>query len=94
LLSPRARRVQQILASGLGIAFCCVLAWSGWRYFFEAWTEGWVTESVWAPPLWLVLLPLPIGLGTLTLQYVVDIVCLIGGAESAHRGEPASERSA
>jgi TRAP-type C4-dicarboxylate transport system permease small subunit len=94
LLGPRVRRVQLILAACLGIAFCCVLAWSGWRYFYEAWTEGWVTESVWAPPLWLVLLPLPIGLGTLTLQYVVDIVCLIAGVESPHRGEPAPERSA
>jgi TRAP-type C4-dicarboxylate transport system permease small subunit len=75
----RGRRALGVLAAVVGIAFCVVLAWSGWRYFHEAWTEGWVTESVWAPPLWIVLLPLPLGIGLLTLQYVVDLVCLVAG---------------
>jgi TRAP-type C4-dicarboxylate transport system permease small subunit len=81
LVGPRARIVQQVSAALLGIAFCGVLAWSGWRYFHEAWAGGWVTESVWAPPLWVVLLPLPLGIGALTLQYVVDVVCLLVGLE-------------
>ena len=80
-LGPGARRAQKLLASMLGIAFCGLVAWSGWRYFHEAWREGWVTESVWAPPLWVVLLPMPLGLGMLTLQYAVDIVCLGLGLE-------------
>lgn len=79
LLGTRGRRVQQLLAAGVGLAFCAVLAWSGARYFHEAWTEGWVTESVWAPPLWAVLLPLPLGIGVLVLQYVVEIADLIAG---------------
>lgn len=92
LLGPRARRVQRIAASALGVLFCAVLALSGWRYFAEAWAEGWVTESVWAPPLWIVLLPLPLGAGVLTLQYVVDLVALIRG--DADRGrEPAGQAS-
>jgi len=78
-IGTRGRRALGILASLTGIAFCAVLAWSGWRYFHEAWTEGWVTESVWAPPLWVVLLPLPLGIGLLTLQYVVDTACLAAG---------------
>ncbi len=77
LLGARMRRVQQIFAACLGLAFCCVLLWSGARYFHEAWSEGWVTESVWAPPLWIVLLPLPLGIGTLVLQYGVEILDLI-----------------
>lgn len=78
-LGPRARRVLEAVSALLGIAFCVLLAQSGWRYFEEAWTEGWVTESVWAPPLWIVLLPLPLGIGLLSLQYLVDIVCLVTG---------------
>jgi len=80
-LSPAARRWQQALASTLGIVFVAVLAWSGWRYFYEAWEFGWVTESVWAPPLWIVLLPLPLGLGVLTLQYFVEIVSIFSCAD-------------
>ena len=58
---------------------CAVLTWTGWTYFHEAWTFGWRTESVWGPPLWIPLLALPLGLGILTLQYTVDIVCLLTG---------------
>ena len=78
---PGLRRALGVLASLAGIAFCAVLAWSGWRYFHEALVNGWVTESVWAPPLWIVLLPLPLGVGLLTLQYCVDLVCLVAGYE-------------
>jgi TRAP-type C4-dicarboxylate transport system permease small subunit len=79
-LGPTGRRIQALAAATLGIAFCAVLAASGWRYFAEAWSEGWVTESVWAPPLWIVLLPLPFGTGVLTLQYLVDVIDLARGA--------------
>jgi TRAP-type C4-dicarboxylate transport system permease small subunit len=81
-LPPGARRWQRFFSALLGLAFCVVLAWSGGRYFHEAWSEGWVTESVWAPPLWAVLLPLPLGVGALTLQYLVEIV------DGLRRGAP------
>lgn len=68
------RRVQLLTAGFIGLAFCVVLALSAARYFAEAWQNGWVTESVWAPPLWAVLAPFPIGIGWLTLQYVVELI--------------------
>jgi TRAP-type C4-dicarboxylate transport system permease small subunit len=67
---------QRKLADLLALCFCVVLAVSGWRYFHEAWTAGWVSESVWAPRLWIILLPLPVGIGLLCLQYVVDLLDL------------------
>lgn len=75
-LDPGARRWMALLASAAACIACATLAWSGWLYFHEAWIEGWVTESVWAPPLWIPLLPLPVGLGVLSLQFSVDILCL------------------
>lgn len=90
LLGPRVRRVQRLFAACLGLAFCAMLAWSGTRYFYEAWHEGWVTESVWAPRLWVLLLPLPVGIGTLVLQYLVEIAGLLGrGSPAAGPGEAA-----
>lgn len=76
-----ARRVLALVAAAAGASFCVLLAWSGLRYFLEAYAGGWVTESVWAPPLAIVLAPLPVGIGLLALQYVVDIVCVISGHE-------------
>src|SRR5690606_1757922 len=87
ILAQRVRgrpggRMLAVVSAAIGIVFCAVLAWSGWRYFHEAWREGWVTESVWAPPLWIVLLPLPVGVGLLTLQYVVDAIATAGQGAS------------
>jgi len=86
-----------------GLLFCAVLAWpglawpglawSGWLYFHEAWTEGWVTETVWAPPLWIVLLPLSLGIGVLALQYLADIACLVTGREPPFGLEPVADES-
>jgi TRAP-type C4-dicarboxylate transport system permease small subunit len=78
-LPPRGKQWLALLASTFGVVCCAVLAWTGWLHFYEAWREGWVTPSVWAPPLWIPLLSLPIGLGLLTLQYAADIVCLMTG---------------
>jgi TRAP-type C4-dicarboxylate transport system permease small subunit len=78
-LPPGLRRWQRLIAAVVGLTFVVVMTWSGARYFHEAWAGGWVTESVWAPPLWIVLLPLPLGLGALALQYLVEIGRLLGG---------------
>ncbi len=83
-LSERPRRWLAFIASICAWAACAVLAWTGWTYFHEAWTFGWVTESVWGPPLWIPLLALPVGLGVLTLQYTVDILCLASGRPLGH----------
>lgn len=78
-LSEKPRRWLALGASVCAWVACAVLAWTGWTYFHEAWTFGWTTESVWGPPLWIPLLALPLGLGILTLQYTVDILCLLTG---------------
>lgn len=85
-LPARPRRLLALVASICAWAACAVLAWTGWQYFHEAWTFGWRTESVWGPPLWIPLLTLPLGLGILTLQYTVDVLCLATG-RARPRGE-------
>lgn len=78
----RARLALALFASGVSLVFCLVLAWYSWVYFDEAWTGGWTTETVWALPLWIPLLPLPIGMALLALQYVADILCLATGRDA------------
>lgn len=77
----RVRRIIQLALAGvIGLSFCMVLAFGASRYFLEAWSNGWVTESVWAPPLWVVLAPFPVGVGWLCLQYVAELYKLPGAA--------------
>jgi TRAP-type C4-dicarboxylate transport system permease small subunit len=88
-----AARALAIAASIAGISFTAVLAWSGWRYFYEAWSAGWATESVWAPPLWAVLLPLPLGVGLLTLQYAFDAARLLSSGPNGPGAATAESKS-
>lgn len=87
-LEPRAAARFRLVAAFIGCAFCVVLAWSGWEYFHEAWRFGWVTESVWAPPLWIILLPLPLGIALTCVQYIVDILGLAAAARSSPSTAP------
>ena len=73
---PRGALALQIVAGLIGLTFCALLAWSGWLYFHEAWAERWTTDTIWALPLWIPLLPLPTGIGLLCLQYVAELIKL------------------
>jgi TRAP-type C4-dicarboxylate transport system permease small subunit len=70
---PRGKYWLELCAGLVSLAFCALLASSGWHYFYSAWTRGWTTETVWALPLWIPLLPLPLGIGLLCLQYLVEL---------------------
>jgi len=78
-LSRTRRLMQRTLAGAMGLTFCVVLAFGATRYFLEAWVNGWVTESVWAPPLWVILAPFPLGIGWLCLQYIAELWQLFTG---------------
>jgi len=70
------RKFLQVLSGLLSIAFCSLLAWSGWEHFHEALTNNWTTDTVWKLPLWIPLLPLPLGIGLLVVQYVAELMKL------------------
>ncbi|WP_322990359.1 MULTISPECIES: TRAP transporter small permease subunit [unclassified Hoeflea] len=73
LLGGNGKRLLDVLSATLSLAFCALLGWSGWHYFYEAASKGWTTDTVWALPLWIPLLPLPLGVGILCLQYIAEI---------------------
>ncbi len=83
-----ARVVLALVVSAAALLFCLVLAWSGYELWHEAWAAGWTASTVWAPPLWIVYLPMAVGLALLALQYVADIVCLLTGREMPFGLEP------
>ncbi|MDF1606691.1 TRAP transporter small permease subunit [Hoeflea sp. YIM 152468] len=73
LLGGKGKRLLDVVAALLSLAFCALLGRSGWDYFHEALSKGWTTDTVWALPLWIPLLPLPLGIGILCLQYIAEI---------------------
>ena len=79
MIGGRGRFSLELLGGLISLAFCAVLAYSGWIYFYEALEGGWRTDTVWSLPLWIPLLPLPLGIGLLCLQYAAELVKLSRG---------------
>lgn len=79
MLGGTGRFVLELIGGVISLAFCAILAYSGWTYFHEAWAQGWRTDTVWALPLWIPLLPLPVGIGLLCLQYIAELIKLFHG---------------
>ncbi|MGI8524827.1 MAG: TRAP transporter small permease subunit [Pseudolabrys sp.] len=81
-LPPRARYWLALFTILLSLSFCVVLWVLCTQYWYEAWTEGWQSNTVWRARLWIPYLSMPIGLGLLVLQYVAELICLLtGGAQ-------------
>jgi TRAP-type C4-dicarboxylate transport system permease small subunit len=80
-LGARARLALALLASGVSLGFCLVIAWTGFQWWHEAWANDWHNETVWAPPLWIPYLAMPLGITLLALQYLADILVLATGRD-------------
>lgn len=78
-LGGRSRLGLAIFASAAALLLAAVLAWTGFELLAEAWTGGWRTETVWALPLWIPYLALPVGMALMSLQYAADLLCLATG---------------
>jgi TRAP-type C4-dicarboxylate transport system permease small subunit len=89
-LGGKAEQALRLLAAVLSMIFLSILTWSGWQYFHEAWSGGWTTDTVWALPLWIPLLPLPVGMGLLILQYVAEIMKILLGEADNETTTPAT----
>lgn len=79
MLRGTMRRVVERLAQVLGLGFCVAMTYASWRYFYEAYDNGWRTETVWAIPLWIPIAPLVLGFGLLCLQYIAEMIKYQGG---------------
>ncbi len=81
-VGARWRLILQLINALLAMLFVALLGYSAWVYFHEAWSGGWTTETVWALPLWIPLLPFPVGMALLFLQYIAEIMNLFAGRDS------------
>ena len=96
-LHRRARRATGWRCSRclFALGFCVVLFVLCTLYWYQAWSKDWHSDTVWRARLWIPYLSMPVGLGLLVLQYLVELICLVTGRAppfgSARIRDPAHE---
>lgn len=63
------------LLCGMGIS--AMFGFYGLELVIEAFEGGWLSETIWAVPLWKPYTALPIGFGLLFLQFLADFLSLV-----------------
>ncbi len=74
---PRARYWLALFTMTLALAFCIVIFILCTAYWYEAYSERWLSNTVWRARLWIPYLSMPVGLGLLILQYVADLIGVV-----------------
>ena len=90
-IAPRARYWLALFTMLLALAFCVVLWVLGTKFWYEAWSEGWRSNTVWRARLWIPYLSMPIGLGLLVLQYIAELLRLVTGRAPPFGIKPAED---
>ena len=80
-LGPRARFRLALASTLMALAFCLVMVVLTAQYWLQAWNDSWLSNTMWRVRLWIPYASMPVGLGILTLQYVVDLYNLLTGRE-------------
>ena len=80
-LGPTARYWLSIFTMVVAIFFCAALWWLCTKFWYEAYTENWRSNTVWRARLWIPYLSMPVGLGLLVMQYVAEFLAVATGRQ-------------
>ena len=73
LLPPVARKILMVISFLAAVSILAVMTFYGAELVHISYTRGWVSETVWGPPLWIPYLAMPIGFGLFALQLLADL---------------------
>jgi len=76
MVGHRTRRRMHFVGSTLALAFCLLFLWGALPWWYETWTTGQTTSTIWRARLWIAYLSVPVGLALLSLQYIAEIIAV------------------
>jgi TRAP-type C4-dicarboxylate transport system permease small subunit len=81
MLGPKGRRVMAIFTLTVTVIMMTLMLYHAYDMWHFAWKRGWKSETIWAVPLWIPYLSLPLGFGLFLLQLVADLWMVIRGED-------------
>lgn len=81
LLGPKGRRVIAIFTLIVTALMTILMLYYAYDMWHFAWARGWKSETVWAVPLWIPYLSVPLGFGLFLLQLAADLWMVIRGED-------------
>ena len=79
LLPPAVNKARLLLVDLASFAFCAFFTWKSYVLLHEAWVEGHVSSSTWAPPMWIPYSVMTLGMGLLSVQIALQFICALAG---------------
>ena len=76
---PRSRYWLALVTGVVALTFCAVIFILCTAYWYEAYSDRWLSNTVWRARLWIPYLSMPVGLGLVVLQYLVELLSLVTG---------------
>jgi TRAP-type C4-dicarboxylate transport system permease small subunit len=74
VMPPRWNRIRHLIGDFLSLVVVAFIANNSWEFTYNAYDQGWRTESTWGPALWIPYSLMAFGMTTLALQMVLQIV--------------------
>lgn len=79
LLPESINRWRRPLVDLLSLLFCGFFAWKSWALLEEAWREGQLSPSIWAPPMWIPYSTMALGMTLLAVQIGLQLALELRG---------------
>ena len=73
MLPPGPRKALMLFVLCATVAMMGAMLFYGWEMFHLAWSRNWKSETVWAVPLWIPYLCVPVGFALFLLQLLADL---------------------
>ncbi|MBV0912406.1 TRAP transporter small permease [Anianabacter salinae] len=91
MLGPNGRRIVAFFTLGVTVLMMGLMLYYAYDMWHFAWKRGWKSETVWAVPLWIPYLSVPLGFGLFLLQLFADLWMVVRG-EDIGAPVPAEDR--
>jgi len=72
-LPQKVQGVMHFINTTISMTLSAILMWSAWKFWWPAYLNKWVTDSMLSAPLYVAYLFMALGISILTLQYIVKV---------------------